>query len=62
MEKQFDHSVKTLCTNIGGGFLSHEFDRYLKDNGIRHQLTTTYTPSQDGVARTDLSLRWSHYT
>ena len=27
-----------------------EFDHYLADHGIRRQLTTAHTPSQDGVA------------
>ena len=50
MEKQFEHKVKALRTDRGGEFLSKEFDRYLADHGIRRQLTTAHTPSQNGVA------------
>ena len=50
VEKQFEHKVKALRTDRGGEFLSKEFDRYLADHGIRRQLTTAHTPSQNGVA------------
>ena len=43
-------SVKALRTDNGGEFTSLEFQRYCKAHGIRQQLTTTHTPSQNGVA------------
>lgn len=39
-----------MRTERGGEFLSKEFDRFLADHGIRRQLTTAHTPSQNGVA------------
>ena len=50
VEKQFEHKVKALRSDRGGEFLSNEFDKFLADHGIRRQLTTAHTPSQNGVA------------
>jgi hypothetical protein len=41
--------IKKLHSDRGGEYLSTEFDRYLKDQGIKHQLTT-HSPQQNGVA------------
>ena len=50
VENQFEHKVKALLTDTGGEFISKDFDGYLADYGIRRQLTTAHTPSQNGVA------------
>ncbi len=50
MENQKNASIKILCTDRGGEYLSSTFKDYLKDNGIIHQLTTAYTLQQNGVA------------
>ncbi|CDF33464.1 unnamed protein product [Chondrus crispus] len=42
--------VKVLRTDRGGEYLSTEFKSYLDSNGTQHQLTTAYTPEQNGVA------------
>ncbi|KAJ0795409.1 putative RNA-directed DNA polymerase [Helianthus annuus] len=50
VENQVDYKVKCIRTDRGGEYCSHEFQRFLKENGIHHQLTTSYTPQQNGVA------------
>jgi transposase InsO family protein len=42
--------IKKLSSDRGGEYLSMEFDRYLKDQGIKHQLTIHHSPQQNGVA------------
>ncbi|KAG6487034.1 hypothetical protein ZIOFF_055615 [Zingiber officinale] len=37
-------------TDRGGEYLSNPFSEYCKANGIKRQLTTSYTPQQNGVA------------
>jgi len=50
-------------TNRGGGFTSHKFQNFSKENGIKRTLTTNYTPSQNGVVehknRTIVEMVWS---
>uniref|UniRef100_A0A251VGU8 Putative zinc finger, CCHC-type n=1 Tax=Helianthus annuus TaxID=4232 RepID=A0A251VGU8_HELAN len=45
-----DTKIKTIRTDRGGEYCGHEFQNFLKDNGIHHQLSTSYTPQQNGVA------------
>ena len=49
-ETHTGRKVKVLCTDRGGEYLSTEFKLYLDSNGTQHQLTTAYTPQQNGVA------------
>jgi hypothetical protein len=42
--------IQKLCSDRGREYLSTEFDRYLKDQGIKHQLTVHHSPQQNGVA------------
>ncbi|CDF32368.1 unnamed protein product [Chondrus crispus] len=42
--------VKVLRTDRGGEYLSTEFKSHLDLNSMQHQLTTAYTPEQNGVA------------
>lgn len=42
--------IKVLRTDRGGEFLSHKFNTFCEENGIRRDLTTPYTPEQNGVA------------
>jgi transposase InsO family protein len=42
--------IKKLRSDRGGEYLSMEFDRYLKDQGIKRQLTVHHSPQQNGVA------------
>jgi hypothetical protein len=41
--------IKKLHSDRGGEYLSTEFDRYLKDQGIKRQLTVHHSPQQNGV-------------
>eukprot|EP01018_Ginkgo_biloba_P027384 Gb_35302 [translate_table: standard] len=51
VEKQSGHHIKILRTNRGGEYISEEFLRFCKDNGIKKQFTTRYTPQQNGIAK-----------
>ena len=42
--------LRKLRSDRGGEYLSAEFDKYLKDNGIKRQLTIHDSPQQNGVA------------
>jgi transposase InsO family protein len=43
-------SIKCLRTDRGGEFTSLEFNKFCEQHGIKRQLTTAYTPQQNGVA------------
>ncbi|MCO5582677.1 hypothetical protein L7F22_036576 [Adiantum nelumboides] len=49
VEKEKDLKVKSIRSDRGGEFLSENFARWCKSEGIRRQLATPYTPSQNGV-------------
>ena len=49
VEREADNQIKILRTNRGGEFNSQEFGSFCENHGIRRQLTTTYTPQQNGV-------------
>ncbi|KAJ0586507.1 putative RNA-directed DNA polymerase [Helianthus annuus] len=51
VENQSDHKIKTLRSDRGGEYCSKVFQEYLGTNGIYHQLTNSYTPQQNGVAK-----------
>ncbi|KAM1393925.1 hypothetical protein ACFX2F_030029 [Malus domestica] len=50
VENETDASIKSLRTDRGGEFTSHEFVEFCVENGIQRQLTAAYTPQQNGVA------------
>lgn len=50
VEKEAEISIKCLRTDKGGEFNSNEFNEFCKENGIKRQLTTAFTPQQNGVA------------
>ena len=50
VEKQSGRELKALRSDQGGEYMSGEFEAFLKDNGIKHQLTVSYSPQQNGVA------------
>lgn len=50
VEVQTENKIRILRTDNGGEYCSVEFERYCKNQDIRHQLTTAYTPEQNGVA------------
>ena len=43
-------AIGSLRTDNGGEYLSHAFQNYLKQKGIRHELTVPHTPQQNGVS------------
>ena len=45
-----DIKLKILRSDNGGEYLSNEFKQFLSDHGIKHELTVSYTPQQNGVA------------
>ncbi|CAI7791338.1 unnamed protein product [Closterium sp. NIES-54] len=50
VERQAMRLVKVLRSDLGGEFLGAEFTKFLKKNGIPHQLTCPGTPQQNGIA------------
>ena len=50
VEKSTGEKVMVLRTDNGGEYTSTEFITYLKNEGIRHELTVPKTPEQNGVA------------
>jgi hypothetical protein len=50
VEKQSGYYLKVLRTDRGGEFTSDEFKEFCNLHGIKKELTTAYTPQQNGVA------------
>ena len=50
VEKQSGSFIRCLRTDRGGEYNSTEFKEFCKEHGIKRQLTTAYTPQQNGVA------------
>ncbi|MCO5571315.1 hypothetical protein L7F22_025053 [Adiantum nelumboides] len=50
VEKENGCHIKCLHTDGGGEYMSHSFDDYLREQGLRKQITCRYTPQQNGVA------------
>lgn len=50
VENQTDRKIKTLRTDNGGEYCSNKFSQFLKDSGIRHQLTVPKNPEQNGLS------------
>lgn len=50
VETETGKPIKCLRTDRGGEYTSTEFSEFCKLHGIRRQLTTAYTPQQNGVA------------
>lgn len=50
VENEVGKPIKVLRTDRGGEYNSGEFDTFCKTHGIKRQLTTAYTPQQNGVS------------
>ena len=42
--------IGTLRTDNAGEYMSSEFEKYLKEKGIKHETSVAYSPQQNGVA------------
>ncbi|RDX93352.1 hypothetical protein CR513_24403, partial [Mucuna pruriens] len=51
VKNQFNKSIKRLRSDNGTKFVNLEFSKFLKDNGVVHELTCVNTPQQNGVAK-----------
>jgi len=49
-EREVSLQIKGLRTYRGGEFTSSELSSFCVENGIRRQLTTPYSPQQNGAA------------
>eukprot|EP00170_Pyropia_yezoensis_P001781 contig_7619_g1785 len=49
-ETRSGNKVKAIRSDNGGEYLSNAFEGWMRGKGIQHQLTTPYTPQQNGVA------------
>ena len=43
--------IKTLRTDRGGEYISNEAEKYFREQGIRHELTASFTLQQNGVSK-----------
>ena len=50
VETETSKKIRCLRTDRGGEYTSNEFSEFCKEEGVRRQLTTAYTPQQNGVA------------
>lgn len=50
VENQTNLKIKALRSDRGGEYMSHQFSDYCLQEGIRRELTTPYTPQQNGVS------------
>lgn len=50
VNNQFDKTLKTIRTDNRTEFLNTKVQKFLKDFGIKHQLSCLYTPQQNSVA------------
>ncbi|KAK9169101.1 hypothetical protein Syun_001241 [Stephania yunnanensis] len=50
VELESRKKIKCLRTDNGGEYTGNEFDSFCKQEGIKRQFTTAYTPQQNGVA------------
>ena len=50
VEKEADMQIECLRSDGAGEYFSHEFSRFLDDQGVKRKFTCRYTPQQNGVA------------
>jgi transposase InsO family protein len=49
-ELETGKKIKVLRTDNGGEYIGEKFEEFLASHGIKHELTTPYTPEQNGLA------------
>jgi len=50
VENHSEYHIKILCTDKDGEVLSKQFNLFCNKEGIQREVTTPYTPQQNGVA------------
>ena len=50
VEAESDHKLITLRSDRGGEYTSNMFQKYCREQGIKRQFTTAYTPQQNDIA------------
>ena len=50
VENQTGQRIKTIRSDNGGEYINAPFQHFLRQHGIRHQVTAPYTPQQNGIA------------
>lgn len=50
VERQNGHKLKVLKTDGGEKYVSNDFEKFCDEDGIIHEIVSSYTPQQDGVA------------
>lgn len=50
VEKETERTIKTVRSDNGTEYINHHLEDFLKQEGIKHELTVEYTPQQNGVA------------
>jgi len=57
VEKEAQKAIYTLRSDRKGEFTSQQFNQFCKEqHGIKRQLTTTFSPFQNGVAERKVEL------
>ena len=56
-DNQTGLNIGKLRSDNGGEYVGTDFERYLSDRGIQHQLTVRYTPEQNGVHKVPIALK-----
>lgn len=51
VEKHSGYNLKMLRTVRGGDYTSNIFLDYCRVHGIKHQVTASYSPQQNGIGR-----------
>jgi len=46
VDNSINKTIKCLSTDNGDEYTSQEFEDYLKQHGIKYQITVSYTPQQ----------------
>ena len=55
IEKQTEKCIKILRFDNGGEYVSGDFKKYCKENGIQQQFIVSHTPHQNGIEKQENS-------
>ena len=58
VEKQSTHKMQVIRSDNGTEYTSEKFNKFYEKEGIEHQLTTPYTPQQNGVVEEKIEHLW----